>query len=161
MGEETLVHRFRDFSHSRLFWVVYQLPFLVTNSNVVSVQQWIDYVHQELSSTEFEFFVTSCWSHWSHRNKIVHEMVGYDALESVNFIHYKAAQTAYSSPRPPEQQQAWSPSAAGIVKVNYDASDSVASFGIVARDVDGRILAWKRCSSRNVSSAEQLKRKPW
>lgn len=86
MGEETLVYRFRDCSHSHLFWVVSQLTFFVTNSNVVYVQHWIEYVCQELSSIEFEFFVTYCWSLWSNRNKIVHEMVGYDALESVNFI---------------------------------------------------------------------------
>lgn len=75
-------------------------------------------------------------------------------------VNYKETQNLYSSPRPPETDQAWTPPETGTIKVNYDASikssQDIASVGVVARDNEGRIIAWQRKSFPFITSVEAV-----
>lgn len=152
-GEETFIHLFKDCAFARLYWAVLPLPSHVIHSDLLNLSNWVLQVKQQVSRDEFNFFVASCWSKWSNRNKIVHEEKGYDAMESVQFVQrylikYREARHQFNSPRSPESEQRWCPPRDGVIKINYDASirhsTTGASIGVVARDHTGRIVAWKK-----------------
>lgn len=71
---------------------------------------------------------------------------------------YKAAQHPFSHPRPPDSTPVWSPPAAGVLKINFDASISqsppFAGLNVVARNNNGKIVAWRTSKISFIQESE-------
>lgn len=100
-----------------------------------------------LCAENFARFVCTCWCIWFYRNN---KKLQKYPLELVNFAgdylrRFQDAQQYFAAPRPPDSASSWSPPSGYTIKINVDASIlsciNAAGIGIIARDVDGLILA--------------------
>lgn len=147
-----MIHIFKSCHFARLTWAVSGLPSIVNVNDFSDIWEWIMAVKQVLSRDQFAFFVCSCWCLWFHHNNLVHHNKLVDLPDLIAFAadylkRYKEAQHAFASPRPSEAVSSWIPPTGHTLKINVDASilsrRQVADIGVVVRDSNGKILAWR------------------
>lgn len=128
LGNESLVHVFRDCDYAPLFRALSSLPncIIVANSSI-RIEDWFDQVRHKATGEEMELFVVSCWRLWNTINKKVHEHVTYDPSDSAFFVQdlvqrFRATRLNLQHCRPPESAVTRSAPPPGWYKVNYDAT---------------------------------------
>lgn len=114
-----------DCSYARSFWATFNLPHSLIFIDVQCVWDWISRVRQVCSVADYEFFLCACWSIWSNRNKVVHEQVGFDPLESnmfaLNYLaNYEEAHKLFSQPSSTATDLRWKPPDDDYIKLNFD-----------------------------------------
>ena len=83
----------------------------------------------------------------------MHNKVPGNPHELINFVaaylkHFQEAQVQYAVSRPTVYLARWKPPTGRIIKINVDASifatQQAAGLGIIARDDEGQVVAWRQ-----------------
>ncbi|KAK8487261.1 hypothetical protein V6N13_015099 [Hibiscus sabdariffa] len=152
-GTETIIHALRDCPKVKEVLEMARVPTSVVNATHNSIKEWIMAATDQLLMEGLSKSVALLWNIWNHRNKLVHEEEMQDAREVVNLTtllqeEYDRANETKKNPLIIiKQAPRWRKPIGDTIKLTIDVAFNihiwVATFGIVARDMDSFVLTRK------------------
>ncbi|MBA0590613.1 hypothetical protein Gorai_019311, partial [Gossypium raimondii] len=129
-GVETLAHGFRSYSVASEVWGLVGLSVVLSNVNQGWIE-WLTWVFNICSTSQFRIFCCTVWALWTARNKRVHEHMIQSCREISNFIHRYICELDGIEEKVHTKVvnvTRWEPPSREWVKINFDAAFDRALF---------------------------------
>ncbi|KAL0461293.1 UNVERIFIED_CONTAM: putative mitochondrial protein [Sesamum latifolium] len=161
--EEFDQHTFLLCPFARIVWALSDLRWDLICKWTVNARDWLFHVYKMLDHSEFNLFLTICWSIWWSRNKrwTAHEVSTPD--QTIAFArNYLSAFSGFLDPHHSLSTSTapvkWSVPPNDVVKINSDAAifEEAGAFGVgvIAQNSQGQSLAWTASRHHRTLSPE-------
>ncbi|KAK4434712.1 hypothetical protein Salat_0634000 [Sesamum alatum] len=142
-------------------WALSNLLWRIISNWFNSVRGWFYRVSRELDHAQFDLFAMICWSSWSRRNQKAMEAQETEPLACVDgaikLLHdFRNVVTKPTVDTPHKHH--WTAPKIDEVKINFDvvmrSSTPGAGLGTIARNYEGRCIAWRTTFHPDIGDPE-------
>ncbi|KAL0340131.1 UNVERIFIED_CONTAM: hypothetical protein Sradi_4529900 [Sesamum radiatum] len=148
---EDILHVLAGCTFARQVWGLASLGADLSHRTNQGVIEWMQAGALQLNSQRFGLFLCVCWVIWWFRNQRAMDGTRLEPVQASNFAaqyldSYLSQVDASARPVSSSSSAVWIAPSANCVKINFDgavfAAEGAIGVGIVARDSQGRCMAW-------------------